>query len=239
MTAGRFSIRPLYLQLRDALLDRIAAGEWRPGATIPNENDLAQEFGVSPGTVRKALDLLESERVLTRRQGRGTFVNDQGSSELAHRFSNIVTANDDRIVACATPGPIVEDSASPLDCARLRLGPEAKVYRIRRVLFHARHPLMVEDARVPADLFPGLPEQAEAAKSVALLAKQYGLLLGNAEERIAIGAADKVCADDLKLTAGSPILVLDRVVATVDGRAIEWRVGYCNPGNRHYVAKIG
>jgi hypothetical protein len=32
---------------------------------------------------------------------------------------------------------------------------------------------------------------------------------------------------------------LDRVVATVDGRAIEWRVGYCNPGNRHYVAKIG
>ena len=40
----------------------------------------------SPGTIRKALDLLESERLVTRRQGRGTFVNDQSSEELAVRF---------------------------------------------------------------------------------------------------------------------------------------------------------
>ena len=71
MTVGRLSIRPLYLQLRDALLDRIVAGEWQAGTNMPNENQLAQEFGVSPGTVRKAIDLLERERVLMRRQGRG------------------------------------------------------------------------------------------------------------------------------------------------------------------------
>jgi len=62
MTVGRFSTRPLYLQLRDALLGRIVAGEWQAGAKMPNENQLAQEYGVSPGTARRALDLLESER---------------------------------------------------------------------------------------------------------------------------------------------------------------------------------
>src|SRR5262245_39030562 len=71
MTVGRFSTRPLHLQLRDALLGRIVAGEWQVGARMPSESKLAQEYGVSPDTVRKALDLLERERVLTRRQGRG------------------------------------------------------------------------------------------------------------------------------------------------------------------------
>ena len=53
------------------------SGEWKPGSAIPNESDLAREFGVSAGTMRKALDLMEGEHLLTRRQGRGTFVNDQ------------------------------------------------------------------------------------------------------------------------------------------------------------------
>src|SRR4051812_41587123 len=56
MPTNHFSTRPLYLQLRDALAERVAGGEWRPGAAIPNEGDLAREFGVSAGTMRKALD---------------------------------------------------------------------------------------------------------------------------------------------------------------------------------------
>ena len=58
---SRFSTRPLYLQVRDALGERISGGEWKPSTAIPNEGDLARQFGVSPGTMRrKALDLLES-----------------------------------------------------------------------------------------------------------------------------------------------------------------------------------
>ena len=56
LSAGRFLNRPLYLQLRDALAERIAGGDWKPGNAIPNESDLAREFGVSTGTMRKALD---------------------------------------------------------------------------------------------------------------------------------------------------------------------------------------
>src|SRR6188474_3550536 len=97
LPTNRFSTRPLYLQLRDALAERIAHGEWKPGTAIPNESDLAREFGVSSGTMRKALDLMEGEHLLTRRQGRGTFVNDQSSEELAERFSNIHAAEGERI----------------------------------------------------------------------------------------------------------------------------------------------
>ena len=76
MSRIQLSTRPIYLQLRDALAERIASGEWKPGSAIPNEGDLAREFGVSAGTMRKALSLLEDEHLITRRQGRGTYVND-------------------------------------------------------------------------------------------------------------------------------------------------------------------
>src|SRR6266699_910370 len=97
LASNRFANRPLYLQLRDALAERIASGAWKPTATIPNESDLAREFGVSAGTMRKALDLMAAERLLTRRQGRGTFVNDQASDEFAARFNNLRAPDGSRV----------------------------------------------------------------------------------------------------------------------------------------------
>ena len=98
MTAvGRFSTRPLYLQVKDMLVQRIIGGTWKPGAAIPNEIELSRELGISVGTVRKALDEMEGERLILRRQGRGTFVIDQTSDECANRFSNIRDAEGSRI----------------------------------------------------------------------------------------------------------------------------------------------
>jgi DNA-binding GntR family transcriptional regulator len=72
-----FARAPLFQQVRDALLERIKAGEWKPGLPLPNEGELAREYRVSSGTIRKSLDILEAQRVITRKQGRGTFVCDQ------------------------------------------------------------------------------------------------------------------------------------------------------------------
>ena len=65
---------PLYLQLRTLLQQRIASGEWGPGAMLPAEHVLCAEYGVSRGTLRQALADLEAMGLLRREQGRGTFV---------------------------------------------------------------------------------------------------------------------------------------------------------------------
>jgi GntR family transcriptional regulator of arabinose operon len=65
---------PLYYQLRLAILDRIAGGEFKPDKAIPSERKLAESYGVSRITVVKALNDLAQEGVLERRQGKGTFV---------------------------------------------------------------------------------------------------------------------------------------------------------------------
>ncbi len=235
---GRFSTRPLYLQVRDALASRIAMGEWKPNAAIPNEGDLAREFGVSSGTMRKALDLMEGERLLTRRQGRGTFVNDQSSDELAVRYSNIRTADGEHITGEIKVLSITQASANAGECARLRLRSEDRVWRIQRLRLDKGEPFMVEEVAMPAALFPDLDEQKDLPARIVVLAQQYGILLGKGEERVSIGAASASVAETLGIKVGAPILTLDRLVYDLGGKAVEWRLGMGNFSGKYYLAEI-
>jgi GntR family transcriptional regulator len=235
---GRFSTRPLYLQVRDALASRIAGGEWKPNAAIPNEGDLAREFGVSSGTMRKALDLMEGERLLTRRQGRGTFVNDQASDELAVRYSNIRTVDGERITGEVNMLGMTQGSANATECARLRMRPDDRVWRIQRVRMHKGEPFMVEEVAMPVALFPGLDEQNDFSNRIVVLAQQYGILLGKGDERVSIGSASPAVAEALNLKASTPILVLDRVVQDLGGRPVEWRLGMGHFADKYYLAEI-
>lgn len=66
--------QPLHAQVAAILKERIISGVWRNGDNIPTEKELCAEFDVARGTVRQALQKLESEGYLRREQGRGTFV---------------------------------------------------------------------------------------------------------------------------------------------------------------------
>lgn len=237
-TTSRFSTRPLYLQVRDALAARIATGEWKPTAAIPNEGDLAREFGVSSGTMRKALDLMEGERLLTRRQGRGTFVNDQASDELSVRYSNIHAADGERITGDVNVLEVSQVPANQAECGRLRLRSDERVWRIKRARLHNGEPFMFEQVSMPAALFPDLAEQKDFPHRIVVLAQQYRILLGKGEERLSIGAASPAIAEALGLAHGAPILVLDRLVHTLEGRPVEWRLGQGNFADKHYLAEI-
>ena len=239
LPTNRFSTRPLYLQLRDALAERIAHGEWKPGTAIPNESDLAREFGVSSGTMRKALDLMEGEHLLTRRQGRGTFVNDQSSDEMAMRFNNVRGRDGQQVAGRVRTLEMTEGKANERERDRLGLQSHDAVYRIRRVRLHGDRPVMTEEITCPAALFPGLIETKNPSHRITVLAQQYRLLLGKAEERISIGKANSTIAAELVIPADSPVMVLDRVVHDLDGRPVEWRTGYCHFTDQYYQADIG
>src|ERR671914_659967 len=86
---------PFYFQLRQLIRDEIAAGRWEPGERIPSENELCRHFGVSRTTVRQALSELESEGLLHKEKGRGSFVAEPRSSswflQSSHGFHDEAT----------------------------------------------------------------------------------------------------------------------------------------------------
>ncbi len=188
--------------------------------------------------MRKALQLMEAEADVMRRQGHGTFVNDQASGELVTRFDNIRAADGEHINAEVKAGAISQSTANELECARLSLRSSDGVHRIQRVHFHNDRPFLVDETAMPADLFPGLAESNHVPHRIAVLAAKYGILLGKAQEHISMGVAGTSIAAALNLGAASTVLILDRVVFALDGRPIQWRLSYCHFVDEYYLATM-
>jgi GntR family transcriptional regulator len=234
----RPSRKALYLQVRDELTARITGGVWKPGEPIPNESDLARDLGVSAGTVRKALELMEAQRVIRRRQGRGTFVNDQSSAELAARFSRFRGPDGEPLDDRAAALEISEGIASDQERRRLQLAATDLVYRIRRVHVRNGRPFMVEEATVPGAVLAGLAARREIAASITELAQECGVLLGTAEERISLATPTTAAAQSLGIAPGTPVICRDRVVFALSGTPIEWAVAQCHLVGGYYLAEI-
>lgn len=223
----RFTIRPLYLQVRDMLVERITGGVWRPGSGIPNEVDLSRELGVSVGTVRKALDVMEGEHLVTRRQGRGTFVNDQSSDELAQRFSRLCNQAGGLLPIEVLKSDVKLARANDEECDRLRLRPGEQVIRVMRVQAAGGQRKLLENIAMPESRFPGLTTRAQFPTRIVALSQQFGVLLGRAQEKVRATCATAGIADALGIAAGTALLELDRLVFAIDGKPVEWRSAVC------------
>jgi GntR family transcriptional regulator len=199
---------------------------------------LAREFGVTSGTVRKALKLMAAERLIVRRQGRGTFVADPATKSAS--LDNLNGKDGEVIGGQAQVVEITAGAATAPERARLQLlDSDIDIYRIRRVVARKKRICMVEDAVVPADLFPDVPSRKDVAHDTTLLASAYGLLAGKAKERISLAEAPASVAEILRVRPDLPVMVLDRVVFTFNRvRALEWRLAYCHPEETHYVARL-
>jgi GntR family transcriptional regulator len=228
----------LYLQVRDVLAQRIATGEWTPGSAVPNERDLAHELGVSTGTVRKALELLEAQKLVTRRQGRGTFVNDPASDEMGCRFLRLRTADGETVSGEVASQSIGEGTANELECTRLRLCTGDRVYRIRRVRQHRGRAFLVADITLPVALFPRLAGKGEVPDRVGALAPWNGMLLGKAQERVSICASPADVGDLLGVKSGTPVMLLDCVLFLLGtDQPVAWRIGHVHLPDGHYLAE--
>src|SRR6185436_13790226 len=129
----RFQVKPLYMQVRDALLDRIKDGRWKPGASLPSEIDLYRQLGVSLGTLRKALGVLESEQLIVREPGRGTFVRDHQAAQALGRFNPIRGPDGVPLRGRVSSRQVKLAAPTPAERTALRLQSGERVVRIQRL----------------------------------------------------------------------------------------------------------
>jgi GntR family transcriptional regulator len=225
---GKFSTEPLYVQVRNLLAQRIANGVWAPGSMLPNEMDLARELHVSPGTVRKALDILESDRLVLRRQGRGTSVVDQASGDVAARFSNIRDGAGRRVVGDMELLTQAKASPSKIEQQRLQLEAGDPVLRTTRLRRYRDQPFMYEEVSLAISRLPGLDAGDAGNFRISALAQRHGIHLARASELLTIEEATPQTAKQLEIQASAQLLKLDRVIYATGGYPVEWRVALCS-----------
>jgi len=89
------SYEPAYLQLANILRQNVATGRLRPGDQLPSESQLCDRYGVSPMTVRRAINLLADQGVVVAEQGRGTFVKPVAMGAAAFQLAELQTLLSD------------------------------------------------------------------------------------------------------------------------------------------------
>jgi GntR family transcriptional regulator len=231
--------QPLYAQVKGLIMQHLIAGRWRPGEILPSEFQLAAEFGVSQGTVRKALDELAVENVVMRRQGRGTFVSEHNHHRALFHFFHLVGPDGERRLPESRLISVRKGLADRDEAARLNIARGDTVIRIRRVRLLEGRPAIAETIAVPHALFPDLAEIREVPNTLYdLYERRYGITIARAVERLSAVAAAERDAKLLEVPPGTPLLEIDRTALALDGSPVEWRVSRCLTTTHHYQVEL-
>jgi GntR family transcriptional regulator len=231
---------PLYQQIKALILQSLQSGEWKPGEAIPSEMDLAARFGVSQGTVRKAIDELAAENLVVRRQGKGTFVATHSEQHVQFRFLKLAPDS-------GTPGAEGPAQREIIDCKKTRANAEVAralalrtgdaVLQVRRVLSFVGVPTILEDIWLPALPFKGLTAERLSehhGAMYALFETEFNVQMVRAEEKIRAVAAVSGRELLLDVALGTPLLCVERVAYTYQDVPMELRRGYYRTDSHHY-----
>jgi len=230
------AFQPLYRQIKELITQSLVSGEWRPGAPIPSEIELASRFNVSQGTVRKALSELAEEKLLVRQQGRGTFVASHAEERSQFPFLRLTPDSGERGELSATLLELRRVRGDSASTRLLGLAPGGSIYLLRRVLRLDGKPVCYEEIRLPAPRFQGLTAQVVEQHECMLYSMyegRFGLRVLRAEERIRAVAASDEAAVALGTPKALPMLLIERVAFTYGGEACELRRSF-NDTRQHY-----
>lgn len=232
--------RPLYRQVYDYLLKQIVEGGWRPGEVLPSEQQLATRLGVSQGTVRKALDTLGIDKLIERRQGKGTYVVEQTQELTLFRFFRLAApGGGPRAVPTSADDVVRSRRAKPAEAQRLRLEPGAPVVEICRTRLVDSLPVAHEKIVVPRALFPDIDQRQPLPNALyALYHREYGVNIASAEEELRADAARRDDVRRLGVAAGTPLLHIERVAVALDGMRAEFRISRCHTASLVYAVQL-
>ena len=152
--------RPLYITTADKLRQQIFTGEY-PGDRLPTEPVLAESLGVSRATLREAMKQLESEEIILRRHGIGTFIRTRTPSlSLAISIPRSITAtiNSMGLIPGTSDMRVTTDTVFPDDVERLGVSPGTEVFRIERIRTANGQPVAYTIDMVPAWAMRRYPE---------------------------------------------------------------------------------
>lgn len=227
----------LHQQVTHDLLARIQAGELAPGAMIPTEEALCREYGVSRITMRRAMAVLVSRGLVTRRRGVGSFVT--GRAPDLREF-HLVGFLDDKL---AFDHRLVLDDVVPADAriaAALGLEPGGPVHHIRSVVHRDGEPFTLTDAYT-ADL-PGrrveAADYAAGVPSAQAMGRRLGRRIARAEQELDAVAADADAVRHLGVACAAPVIRARRVYFSQDDQPIQYLVVRYHPSRYRFVVDL-
>ncbi len=208
---------PTYVKIKETIQRRIESGELVPGAPLPSERTLAEQYGLSRMTVRQALSELVAAGALYREQGRGTFVS---ARKMQQR--NISSFSDTVKQKGFAPGTKVIGFAvvrPPADIAEKLMAP-GDVYRALRIRLADDTPVAVEEVFIPLHICPGLKLSDLTSSLYRLISDTFGHKIGSADSSVSAHHPSARQQQYLNITRNTPVLKIDSLYYSASGATL-------------------
>ncbi|MCB2225439.1 MAG: GntR family transcriptional regulator [Desulfarculaceae bacterium] len=228
---------PAYYKLQMELLAGIEDGRWAPGEAIPPERKIAESFGVSLGTVNRALANLVNDGYLKRIQGKGTFVAGTTIPLESVRYTRLRRDFNE-------PDPrfkiqllgLREVPAFEPAKRLLKMRGAGKLWEVERLFISRKGPLMYYLSYLPQRLFKDLDQVIgplmEKMTLYEGIEKKYGLPTIFNQELISAVPAEKKVAEIFGAKVGAPVLKIEMLSFTYKEKPYEYRISYCVTGEQ-------
>jgi GntR family transcriptional regulator len=225
---------PLHITATDRLRKLIASDAFREGDRLPTEPLLAKELGISRATLREALKQLESEGLLNRVHGVGTFIRAKRPAvSVALSIPRSITEMIESIGLM--PGTsfmeVTTESVFPDDVERLKVRPGSNVYRIVRIRTANGQPVAYTIDVVPAWVMKRYPMR-EGEKNFSLiehLRSLCGVVFARSKHTLIPLHNIQSVAEKLEIDPSSHIFFFEGLDCTADGNPILLSREYFSP----------
>jgi GntR family transcriptional regulator len=219
---------PLYYQLQTILHEKITSGSWAPGHRLPSEAELGDAYGVSRITVRQALAALESEGMLRREPGRGTFVTApprpaepprvEGSIE---DFASFLKSTTVKVVTVAR----VQACAEEAHKLQLPIGAPLIRSTCLRTYRDEAYGVVVYD--LPYEIGRRFSKSDWKEPVADVLLGKMGIEVTETRQSVRASLACVNAARMLSIRIGAPLLTIERLMSGTDGLPVVCSVTHC------------
>lgn len=237
---GRRSHEPAYLHIANAISERIGAGAYRPGDQLPTEAQLRAEFGVSPMTVRRAINILLDRGLVTTTQGKGTFVRALDLGEAVFRLQEVTDmwVGDDSVDVLLLEASIIP--ASERVAAMLERPIGSPTVFMRRLIQRRGVPLIYQLEHVMYDEHRPLVEaQLQITSLDGLLRSSRGRGIPSGQLTVLAVSLSPDEASFLGVPEGSPAFCLEHLFRDFGGELVSWGLFLCRADQFRLTTRVG
>jgi GntR family transcriptional regulator len=220
----RDSAKPLYVQLKSIIRDKIENGEWQANQMIPSENEMAAIYGISRMTARNVISQLVHEGLLYRVQGKGTFVCESKIEMASLSYAGIRSQLEKKGYKVETKLlDITRVPCSGIVSQRLALVPGTMIFDIKRLRIANSIPISYHHSFVPIALCENLDKfDLQNEQLCEIMSVHYRLNRTSSIETLEICRADEQKAAILEVEYEFPLLLLQDLIFGVNDMAFEY-----------------
>lgn len=220
---------PMYIQLRELIRKKIEDGVYKFGEAIPSERELSIDYGLNRMTVRNAISALVEEGILTKSQGKGTFVTRPKLAGDIHKIQGFAKMLLEKGVIPGTKLVHSELRNAGFKYASIfNISEDDLIYNITRIRLAENDPISLEDTYIPYSLIPNIETIDFEVHSLYDVLKANEIKLDTSYESLSLVKVRNIEARLLNVEAGSSVFLIE--VKTIDssGKVVEYTRSYTN-----------